>query len=111
LKFLSILGTTPTKLFFNASDVVSAWGLLLKASTRLGHLDTFNYDLVDVTMQSLSTFALTMYKQMITAYKASNVSAFNKHAEDFDGIMLDMEDILRTNYNFLLGPWLGKSLF
>lgn len=60
---------------------------------------------MDVTRQYLQNLADYHYLVLLRGYKIGSIEKVKYHAKMFLGIILDMEDILATNENFLLGKW------
>jgi alpha-N-acetylglucosaminidase len=102
-------GTTTTKLPYDPALIVEAWDNLIKASAEIGHSDGFRYDIVDVTRQVLANYATEIQQQMANAYEIGNAVAFTQSSNDFIGLLNDMDDLLATRKDFLLGPWLESA--
>ncbi|RHY96254.1 hypothetical protein DYB35_005387 [Aphanomyces astaci] len=84
----------PTELSHDFERVLVAWKLLLEAaasSPSLQYDDRFTHDLVDVTRQAMSDGLLTA-----------------KTADLLDR-MTDLDLLLNTNQDFMLGPWLRDA--
>ena len=65
----SILSLIQDITWYNASDVIMAWGLYASAAQQFRHVDTFLYDLVDVSRQALANIAPIFYQKAQNAYK------------------------------------------
>jgi Alpha-N-acetylglucosaminidase (NAGLU) C-terminal domain len=74
--------------------------------------DAARYDLVDLTRQALSKLANQVYLDALTAYGMNNLNTLNLHSKKFLGIIKDLDTLLASDDNFLLGTWLkdAKSL-
>ncbi len=90
-------------------SVAEAWRDLLKASDELENVDTYRFDLVNVSRQALSMHAVTLHRQFSEAYKEKNADVFQKKADAFLQIMLDMDELLTTRKEFLLGAYLESA--
>lgn len=68
--------------------------------------DVTRYDLVDLTRQALSKLANQVYLDALTAYGMGNLNTLNLHSKKFLGIIEDLDTLLASDDNFLLGTWL-----
>lgn len=99
-----------SKLYYDPQAFLLAWDELLAAGTELAGNDGYNYDLVDVTRQSLSNYALSLYPQIIKAYQTKNKQELSILKEEFLGLFDDMNDCLATHDMFLLGHWIDRAV-
>jgi alpha-N-acetylglucosaminidase len=103
----------PTALFYDPGDLQVAWKLLLDSSSEsstLSSLETFRYDLVDVTRQCLSDLLLDGQIEMWQAYEKRNLTLFRSLSRKFIDILSDLDRILSTHYLFLFETqWLEPA--
>ncbi len=117
----SIICLTPRLSRFKVSDsdrfgvgydgykVAKACQLLLNCSQELGSLETYRFDLTHVTREMLSNLA-NLFNYFITdAYKKKDAEAMSKNGEIFLQLIRDMDELLGTNKNFLLGRWIADA--
>jgi alpha-N-acetylglucosaminidase len=71
--------------------------------------DGFRFDLVDVTRQVLANYALVVQQGWVKAFRTGDTTAFNKGCKDFLVLIRDMDRLLATRKDFLLGPWLADA--
>jgi len=102
-------GTTTTKLPYDPVNLVKAWNILVKAVPDLAGSDGFRYDLVDVTRQVLADYALVIHQRMAVAYDENNRNEFLRSGNEFVVLLSDMDDLLATRTDFLLGCWLESA--
>lgn len=104
-------GFMPTAIKYDPEDIVKAWKFLLLASIELRDVDTYRHDLVDVTRQYLSDHLLKLYVEMKDGYENKTMTADNLSAwkDKFLHTIMDMDDILSTNEDFLLGTWIADA--
>lgn len=102
-------GTATTKPHYNPEDLVEAWRLLMKAIPELKGRDSFRYDLVDVTRQVLANHASDVQQNVAEAYKRGDINAFDKASSEFLGLISDMDTLLATRPELLLGKWLESA--
>jgi alpha-N-acetylglucosaminidase len=100
-------GTRPKK-NYNPAALIPAWEALIKASAQLS-TDGFKYDVVDVTRQVLVNYADTLQRQFAQAYQSKNIREFNNISSNFLILMDDIDRLLATRQDFLLGKWLNDS--
>lgn len=100
---------TSTDIEYNPMSLVNSWHLLIAASDSLKNSDGFQYDLVDVTRQILANYANVLQQKFASDYKNNDLTAFQKHARAFLDLISDMDTLLATRRDFLLGPWLNDA--
>lgn len=67
------------------------------------------YDLVDLTRQVLGKLANEEYLKAVTAFRGKNVKALNLHSKRFIQLIRDIDRLLTSDSNFLLGTWLESA--
>ena len=100
---------TSTTLNYDGNDLVGAWSELTLAAPACKNSDGFQYDLVDLTRQVLANYALVIQQKAATAFKAKKLDAFNKQANAFIELIEDLDELLATRQDFLLGPWIADA--
>ncbi|WP_183559813.1 alpha-N-acetylglucosaminidase [Mucilaginibacter sp. SP1R1] len=98
-----------TKLDYDPAQLVKAWGLLIQAADSLKQSDGFQYDLVDVTRQVLANYASPLQQKMVTAYQSGDKQHFKRYSTAFLQLMDDMDALLNTRKDFLLGKWINEA--
>lgn len=98
-----------TKLDYAPRDLARAWGLMVKAADSLADGDGFRYDLVDVTRQVLANYALPLQQRWVLAYLDHDLAAFDSCTARFLELMDDLDALLATRREFLLGRWIGDA--
>lgn len=101
--------TNPTK-GYRPADLVPAWELMVKASEQLNTSAGFRYDLVDITRQVLANYADTLQRNFAKAYQQKNKEQFTSIFNRFTNVISDMETLLATQPDFLLGRWLNDAV-
>lgn len=84
----------------------SAWQYMLSFK---GDSDLFRQDLVDVTRQVLQNRADDMYSVIMQAFNHREIESVSVMADQFLDLLIDMDRILATHSNFLLGRWLEAA--
>jgi alpha-N-acetylglucosaminidase len=100
---------TRTKLNYAREDLLPAWDLFIQAAAKGINTDGFRYDLVDVTRQVLANYAGPLQKKWVNAFKEKDSAAFNKYSKAFLQLISDMDVLLATRKDFMLGPWLSSA--
>ncbi|XP_018579109.1 alpha-N-acetylglucosaminidase isoform X1 [Anoplophora glabripennis] len=95
--------------WYEYSEVFDAWDWFIKAADNLYDSPAFLHDLVDVTRQVLQINGDVYYEKLVSSFKAENKDEFKDATEIFKNILSDLELILSTNKDFLLGPWLESA--
>jgi alpha-N-acetylglucosaminidase len=98
-----------TKLDYDPAKLVKAWGLLINAADSLKQSDGFNYDVVDVTRQVLANYANPLQQKMAAAYQNKDQAQFKLYSSRFLELMDDMDALLSTRKDFLLGKWINEA--
>lgn len=90
-------------------DVWPALDYLLKAGDRLGDRSTYRYDVTDLTRQVLADLSLPLQKRIAADYRAGDPRALAADSAQFLDLMDDMDTLLATRPEFLLGKWLSDA--
>ena len=98
-----------TKLNYNPLDLLPAWDLFVQAANECPASDGYQYDLVDVTRQVLANYALPLQQEIAQAYRRNDKAAFDKLSKEFIELIDDMDRLLATRKDFLLGPWIADA--
>jgi alpha-N-acetylglucosaminidase len=81
----------------------------MKAIDSCKNSDGFQYDLVDVTRQVLANYALPLQRKWVNAYQSKNKEDFKKYSSQFIALIDDLDKLLATRKDFLLGPWISDA--
>ena len=90
-------------------DMLRAWKSLLDCAGRLADQDTYQFDLVNVTRQTLGSLSALYYRQMIDAFDAGDRAALNTAFDKLEGLLLDLDAQLGSHDQYLLGTWLERA--
>ncbi len=100
---------TRTRLNYPPAELLPAWDLLTESAKQGVNSDGFRYDLVDVSRQVLANYALVVQKQWKTAYEKKDKAAFARYSNDFLELITDLDRLLASRKDFMLGPWLKDA--
>lgn len=74
--------------------------------------ELFKHDLVDITRQFIQNKIELIYARIKPAFSAKDIEQLKKVRNIFESLLTDLDDVLQTNDQFLLGKYLtsAKSL-
>ena len=93
----------------DVAKMAAAWEHLLKAADRFGEVDTYRFDLVQVVRHCLSGHASELQRQMAKAFHEKDLPAFERASQRFTDLLRDIDTLLATREDFLLGRWLEDA--
>ena len=102
-------GTTNTKAHYEKEDLIKAWQMLVSCNETFAGSDGYRYDLVDVTRQVLADYASVLQQNAARMYEAGDVEGFKAASAEFLALIDDMDSLLGTRSEFLLGRWLKSA--
>lgn len=105
----SLTRWTNTRLNYLPQDLLPAWDELIKASATCKNSDGFQYDIVDVSRQVMANYALPLQRQIVRDYRSKNLVAFKNSSQQFIQLISDLDQLLATRKDFLLGPWVADA--
>jgi alpha-N-acetylglucosaminidase len=100
---------TRTKLNYPPKELLPAWQLMVKSIAANGSKEGFQYDLVDISRQVLANYALPLQKKWVTAYRKNDWESFQKYTQEYLILIDDMDELLGTRQDFLLGKWIKEA--
>lgn len=102
---------TKTKIAFQYSnaDLIRAWKLLLQAGPAARESSAYQRDLVDVTRQALGNLGVKLRAKMAAACDRKDAGAFEEASREFMALGRDIDKLLGTYPEFLLGKWIGDA--
>ena len=98
-----------TQPYYDTTKLVKAWKLLLDAAPAAKASDGYRYDLCDVGRQVLADLGTRYDHQIIAAYKAKDANAVRRLSDKMLGLIRDMDKLVGTRREFLLGAWLSDA--
>lgn len=98
-----------TEVPYNNTQLAAAWQALLAAADELGEVDTYRFDLINVTRQVLSNHVTVLHRTLIEASQEKDAGAFQKASKQFLQLIDDLDELLATREEFLLGRWLEDA--
>ncbi|TRY96525.1 hypothetical protein DNTS_017767, partial [Danionella cerebrum] len=99
-----------TDIWYNALDLYKAWKLLFDAAPELMALETFRYDLVDVTRQALQLLTTEYYREIRSAFQSQKLpDLLTAGGVLVYDLLPELDRLLSSNEHFLLGVWLEQA--
>ncbi|MDD4873054.1 MAG: alpha-N-acetylglucosaminidase C-terminal domain-containing protein, partial [Kiritimatiellae bacterium] len=98
----------PARLAHN-DKLAEAWRALDEASPVLNGVDTFRFDLVNVARQVLVNHASILQSDIAKARDAKDIARFEQASSRFLQLIADIDELLATRKEFLLGDCLEDA--
>ncbi|MCL5096861.1 MAG: alpha-N-acetylglucosaminidase [Candidatus Omnitrophica bacterium] len=100
------LGGSPP---YSNERLIQAWKHLLSAAQTAGASDAFQFDLVTVARQVLGNYSADVHRQAIEAWRARDSARFKTASGRMLELIRDLDELLATRPEYLLGRWLGDA--
>lgn len=94
---------------YDPLDLVRAWGMMVDCSGEMDGSGAFGYDLVDIGRQVLSNLSTQLHMQLIEAAARNKPEEFRAFGEQFLQLLRDLDALLGTRREFLLGRWIEDA--
>jgi alpha-N-acetylglucosaminidase len=94
---------------YDSRRLVTAWEDMMRAADELRGRDAFRGDLVNVARQTLANHASTLHARIGRAWRAKDVAEFERATGHFLELIYEMDTLLATRPEFLLGTWLEDA--
>jgi len=93
----------------NTAKLAEAWLNQLDAAPDCEASDAYRYDLADFTRQVLGDLARPVYERIQKAIEKKDLIEFQKTTALYLDLMGDMDAVLSTRKEFLLGAWIRDA--
>lgn len=93
-----------TSIFYDLQDVREAAFQLYSAHEELQG-ENYSYDLTDFSRQALTDYANELLKAINAAYTQGKTEDYKRLRNAYLQLILDLDELLSTNKNFMLGRW------
>lgn len=94
---------------YSQTNLVETWRALQQAADELQDADTYRYDLVNVARQVLSNHASVLHQEVLKARRAKDAAALETATAQFLQLLSELDELLATRREFLLGRWLEDA--
>ena len=91
-----------TGIFYDVQDVADAAYRLMNSGLEG---QNYNYDLVDFTRQALTDYGKSLLAAVDQVRNQSDKKDYNLRRDAYLQLILDLDELLNTNENFMLGHW------
>lgn len=95
--------------WYEPALVKNAWKKIIKNKKLIKSSHLLRHDLVDVTRQNLQLIGDSIYLEIKKAYQEKNLSLFAVQKKLMIELFDDLEILLKSSSNFLLGKWLNSA--
>lgn len=102
-------GTVNCRPHYQNRVLVELWDIMAEEAESLGTSDGFRYDLVDITRQIMANYATVIQQEAALAFQEGNAEVFDDAAARFLALIKDMDRLLSSREEFLLGRWLESA--
>jgi alpha-N-acetylglucosaminidase len=100
---------SPEAMRYSADTFKQALPEMLQVAPALRRSETYQYDLVDITRQTLANESRLLLPQIKAAYDSKNRPAFDALTQRWLQLMDLQDQLLSTNHFFLVGAWLAQT--
>ncbi|XP_071140479.1 alpha-N-acetylglucosaminidase-like isoform X7 [Mytilus edulis] len=97
------------QVWFDPEDLYAAWDLLILSADQYKNNSLYQYDLVDVTRNSLQIISIEYYNKMIASVMINKTEDFLINSRLLLELLNDMETLLASDSHFLLGKWIAAA--
>ncbi|MGO9201799.1 MAG: alpha-N-acetylglucosaminidase C-terminal domain-containing protein [Limisphaerales bacterium] len=94
---------------YSNQRLAQAWGHLLDGAPAAGASDGYLFDLVSVTRQVLGNYSGALQRKVIRAWRAKDRPALESASQSFLELINDLDELLATRSEYLLGRWLEDA--
>ncbi len=99
--------TTDPSINYDNKDLLKAWQLL--ASVKQKTPSVYHYDVVDVGRQILGNYFTVLRERFTECYNKKDMKNLKKNGDEMLALLNDMDKLLASNRNFLLGEWIESA--
>ncbi|MBN1343661.1 MAG: alpha-N-acetylglucosaminidase C-terminal domain-containing protein [Phycisphaerae bacterium] len=86
-----------------------AWQEMLACADDLKGADTYRFDLVNLSRQVLANYAMDLHADVEAAYHSKDRGALASAGKRYLELIRDLDALLATRREFLLGKWLSDA--
>ena len=98
-----------TEITYDPLQLVQVWKTFVQSAKDFLTSEGYRYDLVDITRQVLANYSNQLQQQFAVAYQNKDTAMFDKLTAEFLDLIDDMDTLLATHKNFLLGKWISDA--
>jgi len=98
-----------TEPHYDSTRLVAAWRAMLEAASVCRGSEGYRYDLADLGRQVLADLAGRYHRETLEAYARNDAAAVRQASGRMLDLMRDLDELLATRREFLLGAWLADA--
>ena len=99
--------TTNPTINYDNRDLLKAWELLTEPRVKAPAV--YYYDVVNVGRQVLGNYFSVLRDRFTDSYNNKDIDGLKKYGNAMLSLLDDMDTLLATNQNFLLGDWIASA--
>lgn len=100
---------SPKAMRYTAGSVRRALDHLLAVNPRLRGSSAYRFDLVDTARQALANHSRVLLPRIKAAYDAQDLARFRELTADWAQLEKQLDELVGSDPNFLLGSWLAAA--
>jgi alpha-N-acetylglucosaminidase len=90
-------------------DPVTGAKLLISASDELSEIDSYQFDIVNISRQIFGQYAGHLLFEITNFYREKDINKFDQKTAEFSDLAGRIEKLMATREEFLFGKWLSDS--
>ncbi|MBS2212693.1 alpha-N-acetylglucosaminidase [Carboxylicivirga mesophila] len=94
---------------YSPEKLLLAWKMFFKNRHEFAESDCFRFDLVNLTRQVMANHGREVYQNLQSAFENKDVDQFNILANNMLDLISDMDLLMSSRKEFLLGTWLNEA--
>lgn len=102
-------GWTNPSIPYKNAELVKVLDLLFQADPASVKSDGYRFDAVNLTRQALGNHSREIHRRIFAAIKAKDVATFRREGARFLELARDVDALLATRHEFLLGDWISSA--
>ncbi len=102
-------GRPRARCHYDNAVLAQAWKEMLQARPAAFERDAFLFDLVNLARQVLGNYSLNIWEGAAAAYADKDLPAFQAKRAAFRRLALDLDRLLASRREFLLGKWIADA--
>jgi len=101
--------STNPQIYYKNEELARALKSMLKADMLPEQTDAYKFDVVNLTRQVLGNYGSELHRKMVSAYNRKRLKDFRTYSGLFIQVGLEIDSLLGTRHEFLLGKWLEDA--
>lgn len=98
-----------TDIPYDTNQMIHVWEKMLECAESLKDNECYKYDLLMVGKQVLANYARNIQQKFREDYNTKDLAAFDRNSTNFLQLIDDMDRLMATNIDLLLGKWINDA--